>query len=96
MLIHQLVLFSLAALAASAPVSEEKRSGILDGYESAGDMDFPNAPENEPTKEADRMFNGIWIPHTIEWKIPPHIRSDSETDLSAGGAEETGDDVEDQ
>ena len=59
-------------------------------------MDFPNALMNERKKEPERMFNGIWIPLTIEWKIPPHIRSEAETNLSAGGAEETGDDIEDQ
>ncbi|EIT81236.1 hypothetical protein AO1008_02922 [Aspergillus oryzae 100-8] len=95
MQIHQLVLFSFVGLAASAPVAEDKRSGILDGYESAGDMDFPNAPKNEPTQEPDRLFNGIYIPHTIEWKIPPHRRSEAETDLSSGGAKETEDDIED-
>ncbi|KAF7615647.1 hypothetical protein AFLA_009156 [Aspergillus flavus NRRL3357] len=95
MQIHQLVLFSFVGLAASAPVAEDKRSGILDGYETAGDMDFPNAPKNEPTQEPDRLFNGIYIPHTIEWKIPPHRRSEAETDLSSGGATETEDDIED-
>lgn len=65
------------------------------GYESAGDMDFPNAPKNEPTQEPDRLFNGIYIPHTIEWKIPPHRRSEAETDLSSGRATETEDDIED-
>ncbi|OGM41284.1 hypothetical protein ABOM_009751 [Aspergillus bombycis] len=95
---HHLVLFSLVAIAASAPVPEEdKRSSILDGYESAGDMDFPNARKNEPTKEQDRMYNGIWIPHTIDWRFPPRAtRSETETDLSSGGAEETGDNNEDQ
>ncbi|PIG90281.1 hypothetical protein AARAC_006392 [Aspergillus arachidicola] len=94
MQIHQLVLFSFVALAASAPGAEDKRSGILDGYESAGDMDFPNAPKNEPTQEPDRRFNGIYIPHTIEWKIPPHRRSEAETNLSSGGAEVTGEYIE--
>ncbi|KAE8377713.1 hypothetical protein BDV26DRAFT_292938 [Aspergillus bertholletiae] len=98
MKIHQIVFFfPLIAPVASAPVPEEgKRSSILNGYGSAGDMDFPGGPKIEPTKEQDRTVSGIWIPHTIDWKFPSHVSSQSEagTDVVSSGAQEMGDDTE--